>query len=531
VSANHCGLGPTYNACERLALDGHDTVLVSGAGPVGLGGVVNATHRGARVLVTEPAPYRADLARELGADAVVDPTDGRGVDAAVECTGLAEARRTALEALRPRGTLAIVGEGGEFPVHGSDDLIRTGNAVLGIWHYPLGQAEDVRTTGSAVPCRSPPAGLRSPAERGGGNVPSRLRNLYPSGDDSPAMTYRIVGANFDQMHMHTDLEWVRDHPDTALVGLCDEDPSTSTASMAEAAEEHGVPASAQYDDLEQCIAECEPDIVVGCPKNSEHADFVERVLARDIHLTIEKPFAASLADADRMLDAAADSEGRLAVNWPVTWSPVHHEARRLVQSGAVGDVLEVGYYGGNAGAPPDDSWFYDADAGGGSLMDYLGYGATFSTWFRGGELPESVSARAYVPDGLEVDVQSTTVARYEDGLSTLQTSWRMFTHPWEHRTHPAKGYDISGTEGALTTRDPDAPISVQTDEGSEVVEPPALSPPEENLIQYVVDRIESDEPFEGPTDPAFCREAQRIIETAQRSIEADGELPLAGEDR
>jgi glucose-fructose oxidoreductase len=107
----------------------------------------------------------------------------------------------------------------------------------------------------------------------------------------------------------------------------------------------------------------------------------------------------------------------------------------------------------------------------------------------------------------------------------------MFTHPWEHRTHPAKGYDISGTEGALTTRDPDAPISVQTDEGSEVVEPPALSPPEDNLIQYVVDRIESDEPFEGPTDPALCREAQRIIETAQRSIEADGELPLAGEDR
>ena len=346
------------------------------------------------------------------------------------------------------------------------------------------------------------------------------------------MTYRVVGANFDQMHMHTDLEWVRDYPETELVGLCDEESATSTASLAEAADQHGLPESAQYDDLERCLDERDPDIVVGCPKNAEHAGFVERVLARDVHVTVEKPFAMSLADADRMLDADADSEGRLAVNWPATWSPVHHEVRRLVQDGAVGDVLEVGYYGGNAGAPPNDSWFYDAEAGGGSLLDYLGYGATFSTWFRGGDLPESASARTYVPDDLEVDVQSTTTARYADGLSTLRTSWRMFTHPWEHRTHPTKGYDIAGTDGALTTRDPDASIRLQTEEGSEVVEPPALEPPEENLIQYVVDRLDSGDPFQGPTDPRFCREAQRLIETAQRSAAGDGEeLPLAGEDR
>jgi L-iditol 2-dehydrogenase len=150
-----CGLGPTFQACERAGVDGTDTVLVSGAGPVGLGGLLNATHRGARAIVSEPAAHRADLARDLGADAVIDPTgedpaaelaaltDGRGVDAALECTGLADARRFSLDALRDRGSLAIVGEGGAFEVDGSADLIRRGVEVFGVWHYDLGHAPAV----------------------------------------------------------------------------------------------------------------------------------------------------------------------------------------------------------------------------------------------------------------------------------------------------------------------------------------------------------------------------------------------------
>lgn len=150
-----CGLGPAFQACERAGVDGTDAVLVSGAGPVGLGGLINATHRGARVIVSEPAAYRADLARDLGADAVIDPTDGdaaaeldaltdgRGVDAALECTGLVDARRFSLDAVCDRGSLAIVGEGGAFEVDGSADLIRTGVEIFGVWHYDLEHAAAV----------------------------------------------------------------------------------------------------------------------------------------------------------------------------------------------------------------------------------------------------------------------------------------------------------------------------------------------------------------------------------------------------
>ncbi|MFB6201377.1 MAG: zinc-binding dehydrogenase [Halorhabdus sp.] len=149
-----CGLGPTYGASERMCVSGVDTVLVSGAGPVGLGGVINSTHRGARVIVSEPDEFRAGLARELGADAVVNPledgeaelealTDGAGVDKAIECTGNAPAQRFALDALGRRGELTFVGEGGDFEIDVSSDMLRNGYDLHGQWHYNRGLAPGV----------------------------------------------------------------------------------------------------------------------------------------------------------------------------------------------------------------------------------------------------------------------------------------------------------------------------------------------------------------------------------------------------
>lgn len=342
------------------------------------------------------------------------------------------------------------------------------------------------------------------------------------------MTYRVVGANFDQMHIGTNLQWAADHPDVEIVGVCDEEPTTSTASLPEIADALEICEERRYADLERCLEETHPDVVIGCPRNSLHAEFVERVAPYDIHVVVEKPLATSVADADRMIDAMADTDNLLAVNWPVTWYPEMQEVKRLVDAGTIGDVIEVQYYAGNAGAPPDESWFYDAEAGGGSLMDYLGYGVTFSTWFRDGDLPTSVTTETYVPDGEEVDFQSSTVARYDDGLSTLQTSWRMFTHPWEIQPQPTKGYELVGTEGTISTRERDAPVRVQTTDRPEgyVVEPSPLDPPHQNLVQYLVHCIDEGVEPTGPTDPEFCRSAQRILDTARRSAEGGGPVDL-----
>lgn len=139
-----CGLGPTFNAMQQMNVNALDTVLVSGLGPVGLGAVINARCRGARVLALESNEYRASLAKSLGAEAVINPGDenklkrildltgGYGADKSVETSSAATAPAFLVEATRRKGHVASVGWGG--PMNASD-IVGRGLTVHGAWHW------------------------------------------------------------------------------------------------------------------------------------------------------------------------------------------------------------------------------------------------------------------------------------------------------------------------------------------------------------------------------------------------------------
>ena len=84
--------------CEPCAVTVHavrlsdiklgDAALVLGAGPIGLLCMQTARAAGATtVIVSEPAPGRAEAARRLGADVVLNPSDGDFAEQVVELTG------------------------------------------------------------------------------------------------------------------------------------------------------------------------------------------------------------------------------------------------------------------------------------------------------------------------------------------------------------------------------------------------------------------------------------------------------------
>lgn len=121
-----CGYYATVRADN---LDASDTVLVLGAGPIGLGVVAAAAGHGARVIVAEPSAARGDLARALGADEVVDPlgesfteeveqlTGGDGADVVFEASGKPAAMASALEVAGFRARIVYIGidVGGSAP--------------------------------------------------------------------------------------------------------------------------------------------------------------------------------------------------------------------------------------------------------------------------------------------------------------------------------------------------------------------------------------------------------------------------------
>lgn len=121
-----CGYYATVRADN---LDGSDTAIVLGAGPIGLGVVAAAAAKGTRVIVAEPSADRVAIAKQLGADDAVDPTsadfldavaektDGKGASVVFEASGKPAAMASALEVAGFRARIVYIGidVGGSAP--------------------------------------------------------------------------------------------------------------------------------------------------------------------------------------------------------------------------------------------------------------------------------------------------------------------------------------------------------------------------------------------------------------------------------
>jgi len=144
-------MGTTGHAIARARLIREDieSVVVAGAGPVGLGVVAMARlllGPDVPVLVGEIVPYRLELAASFGAQ----PVDLReatlaegirsaglsgGADVAIDTSGRSSARRGLLDAIGKRGVLVCVGHGEELLLDVSSDLIGPERAVLGSEYF------------------------------------------------------------------------------------------------------------------------------------------------------------------------------------------------------------------------------------------------------------------------------------------------------------------------------------------------------------------------------------------------------------
>ena len=353
--------------------------------------------------------------------------------------------------------------------------------------------------------------------------------------------WRVAGINFDHLHMGDNLRMVYEHPNAEIVGVCHDDVDR----MQQAVDDFGIDSDHVYTDVAKCIEETKPDFVLLCPATAHHAEWTERTAEFGLPVLMEKPFAASLEEADRMI-AAMDKAGQpLAINWPLAWYPSHRTAKRLIDDGAIGDVREVHYYDGNRGPlyhvadkkETDDayiqsekatSWFYKREAGGGSLLDYLGYGTTLGTWFMDGRAPIEVTCIVDEPAGLEVDEHSITVARYDFGLSKFETRWGTFTDPWTNQPQPKCGFVLKGADGTISSYDYEETVRLQTRECPEGRDVPvdALEPPHQNPVQYFIHCLETDSAVEGPLSPALCRVGQRIVDAAVQSAAEKRAVPL-----
>jgi glucose-fructose oxidoreductase len=343
--------------------------------------------------------------------------------------------------------------------------------------------------------------------------------------------WRVAGINFDHFHMGDLLRMAAAHPQVDLVGISDEQPQR----MEEAIRKLKIPRDRAFTDHRKCLEHARPDVVILCPAASRHGEWVRKVASHGVHLMVEKPFAGSLREADTMV-AAINPGKTLMINWPLQWVPAMQKAHALIESGAIGEVLNVWHFGGNRGplwhgadkqrktaaqvaAEKPKSWFYSQAHGGGSLLDYAGYGATLGTWFQGGRRPLEVTAVVDEPEGLEVDEHAIIVARYRHGLSKIETRWGTFTDPWTQQPQPRCGFVIAGTEGTLGSYDYDPFVTLQTRARPKPhrIAAPALKAPHNDPVHYLLSCLDRGRKLEGPVSIPISRIGQEIVDAAVRS--------------
>lgn len=143
-----CGTGTAYMAVKKLDVSGRDTLAIYGQGPVGLSATLLAKAMGARIIAIDVSNERLELARGLGADVVLNPTEGdpiqairdltggEGADCTLDCTGNATARAQTVRSARVFGRACFVGEGGTVALEPSPDIIHRHLTLYGSWTFP-----------------------------------------------------------------------------------------------------------------------------------------------------------------------------------------------------------------------------------------------------------------------------------------------------------------------------------------------------------------------------------------------------------
>lgn len=125
VAGANCGLSQVLYGLHEIGLSAGESLVIQGAGGLGLYAAAVAKEMGAEVIVVEGIAGRIELAKRFGAERVVDMrefgsaqervsevqrlTNGYGADVVLEVTGVPAAFVEAIGLVRPGGRVAEIG--------------------------------------------------------------------------------------------------------------------------------------------------------------------------------------------------------------------------------------------------------------------------------------------------------------------------------------------------------------------------------------------------------------------------------------
>jgi predicted dehydrogenase len=360
--------------------------------------------------------------------------------------------------------------------------------------------------------------------------------------------YRVGIAGLCHVHVHNVATLFKRHSQVELAACADTAPQIPELSRAPytrafnreyLVNKVGIPRV--YEDYRQMLDEEKLDIVICNSENSKHPEVVEACAAHGAHVCVEKPIAASLEDARRMVRAAESAGITALVHWYLPFSPFMGRAKALLEEGAIGEILEIKMRAAHAGplAPgvrhpgpnveslqmtgPElaSTWWYQTSAGGGAMIDFCSYGAIVARWFLGEQAEGALGLRTNLASPWsDADDFGVIIARYSRAVGIFEGSWTTL------EPGVPGGPVVYGTEGTLIVDEWCEEPSVK------VIKPPGkvnrldgilLPKGRRNVAEEFIHLLETGGQPHPTLDLRFNTEVMAVLEAGARSA-ASGQL-------
>lgn len=271
--------------------------------------------------------------------------------------------------------------------------------------------------------------------------------------DYPENTY--------ENHARTAPDWVTDVSEVTptVTALFDPDGRHLERTASTCADHGDEPAL--FDSLEAFLSEGVYDAVVVCSPSDAHVEPAIGLLERDVDVLCEKPLATTLADHDRIIDAAEGSSGSCYAAYNLRSSPFFAHLKDELDRGAIGRPGMLACQ--EVRGPFKESYHYSQARSGGALLDKNCHDFDLFNWYADAD-PVRVSAfggQHVLERDTDVLDQATVIVEYENGV--VGSLDLCLYAPWGQRT---RRYELRGTEGVFRSPEEATTIERFASEGS-----------------------------------------------------------------
>ncbi len=336
-----------------------------------------------------------------------------------------------------------------------------------------------------------------------------------------AAPLKVAVAGMSHSHAGSHIQEMLKSGAVTLVGVADELPEFTAR-----ARKLGVPEALIFTDYRVMIERAKPDFVWAFTETNRHAEVVEYCAPRKVHVMVEKPLAATFAEAQAISRAARKYGIQVFTNYGTAWQASYYTAKAALDDGKVGAAyrlrMAIGHMGpGDPRKSTFAAWLADPiKNGGGALMDFGCYGVMLSVWLKGRPASVYATANHLRPEEFpKVEDNATIILNYPDGVSILEGSWNL-------PARPESGFEIFGRTGSLNVMGGRAELRVNgtKDVANLTVQP--LTAPRTSPLEYMAECIRAGMAPKGMVALDLNVAVNEVLDAAKESIRSGRAVKL-----